>query len=152
MVAKFGGTWPGDIGIAKTWNVPKYNVDLSRATGARSVDIADGISVDKSLGFVASFTGRLPRSSANTAMKIISPNMIQNTLYNGHCILNQKSHRTCSKKICRLIDSAWNVLRSIYTRSAQLAQVSVNTNIEIKWTWHFNWKQKSNNCMQSAQK
>lgn len=93
-VAKFGGDWPGANGIAKTWNVPKYNVDFWRAAAAAigelAVVIAAGSSVGKasSPGLDASFTGKLLKSSANTPPRIISPKMKQNTPKSCHFMLN----------------------------------------------------------------
>lgn len=45
-MAKFGGNWPDENGMAKTWNVPKYNVDFSRAAAPAIGELSAGIDDD----------------------------------------------------------------------------------------------------------
>lgn len=65
-VAKFGGNWPGENGMAKTWNVPMYKVDFSRAAAAAIGDRSGGIDED------AISTGRAcPSSNAGFDPSVI---------------------------------------------------------------------------------
>lgn len=75
-VAKFGGNWPGENGMANTWKVPKYNVDFSRAAEAAIGELLGAIDDEISAGKArpsppppwldSSVNWKLLKSSANT--------------------------------------------------------------------------------------